>query len=306
MKQSRFTAFVMVITMVICLSACGEKEEKEEKHSEKKSKKVTETVDEDFSDEDIEEMDEFSEELFGEEKKEEKSEETEQKQFEPSQEILDARFIDGMVQIDDVLLRLDGSMTLGEVRDKLLQGEDAEEYSFSIFNNKSKEFVFTGLIEKNQTDYVDLIKHGQKYATISFRNYNAEKDISKVEDCMVCRIDANKLNNVAKNNVFYAKGINGNGNGFDVDSVPDLFPGIEQDDFGAFGNFYAYSFDKDRYSVEIVMPYEIPGEKKEHLVYSMCFVIDMTTGKGNHFEIVGVSPWSGDFLQKYLQAEGVE
>ncbi|MCR5092784.1 MAG: tetratricopeptide repeat protein [Lachnospiraceae bacterium] len=230
--------------------------------------------------------------------------------YAPKKEIINAEFWEGMVQLDDFIFRLDSSMTLGEVRDMLLQSNDGNTYTFG--ENNSFNFSEFEVAEIKggiliYLDKLDVYKNGQKYASIGFavpgelsEDITPKGEFTTPEDTWIHHIDN------FSGHLYYAKGITKDGNGLDKESIREYFPGIQDSPDPQYGvNDRAYIiYDKDNViHVHVVMSYEWPDEYKSHVIQYIRFRYNSETGivKDADFSCGVIS---GERAQTALKAEG--
>ncbi len=211
-------------------------------------------------------------------------------QFEPCDEIKKANIKDAYVQIDDVLFKMDGSVTVGEVVDMLKKGSEGDLYTFNYKNDSEKEYSFdTAMINKRGFEQINLRKNGESYAMIQayFDTGLSDDQTILIKDALVVSANPASSNEVAQKNIFLAKGVAFNGDGIEYESFVEQFcEGLTE---GNNGDRDQYNFSQDHYNLDNITINQLPSG--EYLFHKYTFTIDMNSQKGSQIGIaVMVSP----------------
>ncbi|RKM53786.1 hypothetical protein D6853_15085 [Butyrivibrio sp. X503] len=279
--MKRIIAPLLVFLLSFTLIACGNNQKKDVKNALVENGLSSEEADEfvnEFSEEDLEYLTENYE---GEQDESEASEDEDikstynEKQFEPCEEIINASLKDAYVQIDDVLLKMDGSMTIGEVVDLLKQGVDGEYYSFSA-ERSDEEFQFdTALIAKNEDMYIVVYKNGKEYAELMafFDEGQSEESAILVKNALFVDLRPFAVYDPkCLDNIFIFKGMPFNGTGYDYTSIENLIPPELAPPEKLLDSIY---FDDDCFQVVAWDNNPLPSGRRCKRLYD--FQIDMST-----------------------------
>ncbi len=156
------------------------------------------------------------------------------KRFEPVDEIINAELYDGYVQIDDILLKDDMSMTFKDVYELLSNGENAQHYNFFTSENEPIDLNYTldarrDADHPDNIDYVDIVltKDNELFALIKVYN-TSNVEMSLADSLVSCIYTTQDC--IDTQNIILAHGIRCNGEGIDPSTfLSDFFKYIPTD-----------------------------------------------------------------------------
>lgn len=217
MKRKTLITMVGTMALLMAVSGCGQKSKAEqaaEYYQEEfgMTKEEAEQLANEFDDAGLYDLEET-----GNQKSEsQKSDQQENtfKLFDVMPEIENSKIGDGIVQVNDVLLHDDGTMTLGEAIDKLKNSEDGDKLIYVCWT-KDQEFQLDGLIDARSIDCVKVY-YGDDYSDFyselcSIYVYNASDEIAEEKDACIVSVEGSVYNwpeAPYSLNVFYAGNLN--------------------------------------------------------------------------------------------------
>lgn len=136
------------------------------------------------------------------------------KLFDVMPEIENSKIGDGIVQVNDVLLHDDGTMTLGEAIDKLKNSEDGNKLFYGCMGEE-KEFAFDGLVDPRGSESL-IVYYGDDYSDYtaelcSISVFNPSENMVEAKDAYVVKVIGtayNKIEAPYAMNIFFAGNLN--------------------------------------------------------------------------------------------------
>jgi hypothetical protein len=205
-------ALILFVTPVV--SACGS----ETAEMTADDAEILDDIQDDLTEEDREIINEIKEELQEDASVEASSEESiaYTLDFEPTEEILNAKFDEGKFQVGkDMVFQL-FTMTFADVNKIISESSESERYSWDDYD----QYV-------PYSEHVLLRIDGDGYLAFTFTNYADHANIrTKIEDCTLTGIEI--LWNRPDKTIYYAGGINSDGRNVNLDNIENLFDGYNE------------------------------------------------------------------------------
>lgn len=289
MKRKAILAIAMAVCMSGSMAGCGNSSPKNEKELGSKLDSMSE---EDFE-KAAESIDASDSANAGAEAVTEDS--VEEIVYEPTDEILNADFSSGLVQIGNDVFRNGGYYTVNQFIE-----EFGDRYDMSVINTN-------GLVDVRKWGNEELfsLSNPDLSIRIHYYNYDKEKKI-KLGEAVVTSITPSKSN---AQNVWYPKGITGDAEGYDYDNIPSfleengykLTTGVSSDMAGVpefYGAYWEYSVDK---TIQAFKFNDVSSEANLlgfYPMYKYSFVYKLEDAKAYSFDMDSFATYVSD-LNEY-------
>lgn len=180
MKNVQRTLLTVAVTLLTCvtLAGCGKDPAAEMGLSSKEAAEMQEWVDAFHESETVKPSESIQD----------QSKVPSLKLYEPSQEIKNSKFGDDYVQIRSVTVRDNGSLTVGELLDKLSVDGEVQVYLIPLIGSSTVEITSESIIQENSEAEVRILdENGNELCNVSYINLSNE--IAHVFDCKVKLIE---------------------------------------------------------------------------------------------------------------------
>lgn len=265
------TISLMIIVAMLATTACG----KEEVSMSADDLELRDAIQEELTQEDIDFINEVKSEMEEDYVAEDSSAEASSAEtvytldFEPTDEILNAKFDEGKVQVGkDMIFQL-FTMTFADVDKIISESGESERYKW----DKYDQYV-------PDEEKICLRIDGEAYLEFVFKNFADQGNIrTKIEDCRL--IEINRYFNTPDKKVYYAGGICSDGRNINLDNIESLFVGYEEgyeDDKQTGKWYFSNSF---KYGLSIMSQYGAKSFVKGYTpyFYEYQFAMDKSDGK---------------------------